>query len=78
MIVAGDMAKKRISDGTSVEEVQALLLKCIRQLRVMPGADVSRLDRAEAEIAWGDRFRAWLAANPKPRCAIVLGPDQTH
>jgi hypothetical protein len=49
------MAKKRrrISDGATLEEVQALLLKCTRQLRALTpaGADLSGLDRIEAEQA---------------------------
>jgi hypothetical protein len=47
------MAKRRrISYGATFEELQALLLKTARQLRAMtpPGADLSDLDRAEAEL----------------------------
>jgi hypothetical protein len=48
------MAKKyRIPDGPAFDEVLALLMKCTRQLRAMmpPGADLSRLDRMDAEQA---------------------------
>jgi hypothetical protein len=76
-----NMAKKRkISDGATFEDVQALLLKCTRQMRsLMPsGADLSSLDRIEAEQVWQARFGAWIAANPNKRGAIVLGSDQSH
>jgi hypothetical protein len=49
------MAKKRrISDGATFGEVQALLLKCTRQLRALmpPGADLSHLDDIEARMAY--------------------------
>ena len=75
------MAKKRkISDGATFEDVQALLLKCTRRLRALtpPGADLRDLDRMEAEIAWLDLFGGWIAANPERRAAIVWGTDQSH
>jgi hypothetical protein len=75
------MAKKRrISDGACAEEVHALLLRCIHRLRALtpPGANLNDLDRMEAEIAWEASFDAWIAANPKPRYAIVCGSDQSH
>jgi hypothetical protein len=76
------MAKKRrrIADGATFEEVQALLLRCTRQLRALmpPGEDLSRLDLTEAELAWQIHFDTWLAANPKKRGAVVWGSDQCH
>jgi hypothetical protein len=75
------MAKKRrISDGASYEEMQALVLKCTRQLReLMPaGADLSELNRIEAEVAWLQRIKTWLAARPKRRNAIFYGSRQIH
>jgi hypothetical protein len=75
------MAEKRgISEGASFEEVQALLLKCTRRLRtLMPaGADVSELDRIEAEVAWHASIKTWLAAMPERRNAIFCGSDQCH
>jgi len=76
------MAKNRtrISDGASVEEVQALLLNCVRRLRALtpPGADLSELDRMKAEICWQDLFGTWLEANPERRAAIVWGSDRSH
>jgi hypothetical protein len=72
--------KRRISDGATFEEVQALLLNCVRRLRALTplGADLSELERTEAEIAWLDLLGTWLAANPNRRTAIVLGSDQSH
>jgi hypothetical protein len=43
-----------------------------------PGADLSELERMEAEIAWQDLFGTWFAANPERRAAIVWGSDQSH
>src|SRR5215469_17936070 len=49
-----DMSSKRarISDGATLEELQALLMKAAKQLRSIapPGDDVSILDQLEAEM----------------------------
>jgi hypothetical protein len=67
--------KRRISDGATFEEVQALLLRCTHQLRaLMPSsADLGGLDRIEDEMAWQASIDAWITANPKRRGAIFLG-----
>jgi hypothetical protein len=72
--------KRRISDGATYEDVQALLLKCTRHLRtLMPaGSDLSQLDRIEAEVAWHASIKTWLAAKPERRFAITYGSDQCH
>jgi hypothetical protein len=70
----------RISDGATLEDIQALLLKCSRQLRsLMPaGADLSRLDHIEAEVAWQACIETWIAGSPERRNAIFYGSDQCH
>jgi hypothetical protein len=72
--------RARISDGATFEEVQALLLKCTRQLRaLMPdGADVSPLAQVEAEMTWQVSLDARIAAHPKRHSAICCGSEQWH
>jgi hypothetical protein len=73
MIAGGEkiMASK-ISDGATFEEVQALLLKCTRQLRNLmpPGADLSHLDRTEAE----QDFLTWMRQTPLTRSEDAQAP----
>jgi hypothetical protein len=72
--------KRRISDGATFEDAQALLLKATRQLRTLmaDGADVGPLDQIEAQMAWQASLDAWIAANPKRRGAIFWGSYRFH
>jgi hypothetical protein len=43
-----------------------------------PDADLSDLDRIEAEITWQDGIETWIAGSPEQRNAIFYGSDQSH